>query len=647
MKEHLEGLFLRFRNEDDVAALGSVFDLAAPELMRVARHLAGDEAEAEDALQATFQTAIEKKLAWEPDGRVLPWMLGILELHVRKARQRAERAIEEDRLAPRTAGDPSAVVADQEVGAIVAERIAELPESYSAAVHSYLVEGKPAREIARSLGITANAASVRLHRGLKLLQRALPAGVSLGAAGAVLGSGRAQGLPTLRDSVMHEAARHAGPASTLAGGSGGTLVALLTGKNSLLVTGVAALVAGALYLSPLELSWSRSESTPGGEPIVLAREEQSAEILAAPPAPVPAPSLGVGREVAADSGEPAIARAPLDPEAWLARFVEAKDWREAWAIARELARLPGEDSLAVLRAIYQRIPVADHRRQVLKPFVFDPRHRNAVEILHLAMTDESLEVQKTALHYLRELSFLDFAEDVATYDAWYSRFGRLPVNEVVLASASDFVGRLHGLQGAELLREIERFRYLRLDNYGELSSAVKSAMMDAGLLRLIEGWLVGGDSQLSSRALSWASEFDPDEAWLRNHVVPLLQAGPEDELVHGAANALGKEGNAWAIPLLFDSFLALPAEARPTGYSQMRALADIGDPTVIPKMIAILVADPETHYSVGYFGLAEFTGVDYDESHGAEFWLAWWENNQQRLPAEVRGMSLPHVALTR
>ena len=37
-----------------------VFDLAAPELMRVARHLCRDESEAEDAVQATFLTALVK-----------------------------------------------------------------------------------------------------------------------------------------------------------------------------------------------------------------------------------------------------------------------------------------------------------------------------------------------------------------------------------------------------------------------------------------------------------------------------------------------------------------------------------------------------------------------------------------------------------
>ena len=39
------------------------------------------------------------------------------------------------------------------------------------------------------------------------------------------------------------------------------------------------------------------------------------------------------------------------------------------------------------------------------------------------------------------------------------------------------------------------------------------------------------------------------------------------------------------------------------------------------------------------------TGVDYDESHGAEFWTEWWEKNRQFMPVDVQGMSIPQVTI--
>ena len=56
----LEDLFERFRSRGDVGALAEVFDRAAPKLYAVARHLAREEGEAEDLVQASFLTALER-----------------------------------------------------------------------------------------------------------------------------------------------------------------------------------------------------------------------------------------------------------------------------------------------------------------------------------------------------------------------------------------------------------------------------------------------------------------------------------------------------------------------------------------------------------------------------------------------------------
>jgi DNA-directed RNA polymerase specialized sigma24 family protein len=52
-------LYLRFRDEADVAALGKLYDRAATELLRVAFHLVRDPPRAEDLVQQTFVAAIE------------------------------------------------------------------------------------------------------------------------------------------------------------------------------------------------------------------------------------------------------------------------------------------------------------------------------------------------------------------------------------------------------------------------------------------------------------------------------------------------------------------------------------------------------------------------------------------------------------
>ncbi len=86
--------FARYRSNGDAAALARVFDRNAPALLALARHLAPRGLEAEDLVQATFLTAIEKRGGCDARRRVGPWLAGILGHHARAARRRALRAAE-------------------------------------------------------------------------------------------------------------------------------------------------------------------------------------------------------------------------------------------------------------------------------------------------------------------------------------------------------------------------------------------------------------------------------------------------------------------------------------------------------------------------------------------------------------------------
>ena len=74
----LDRLFARWRRKQDVEALGRLLDATAPELLRIARHLSRDAAEAEDVLQATFLTAMERSASFDGERRFMPWAAGIL-----------------------------------------------------------------------------------------------------------------------------------------------------------------------------------------------------------------------------------------------------------------------------------------------------------------------------------------------------------------------------------------------------------------------------------------------------------------------------------------------------------------------------------------------------------------------------------------
>ncbi len=202
MKNHdLEVLFLRFRDGGDMLALAKVFDHAAPQLMPVAAHLAARRDEADDLIQATFLTAIERASSYERDRPVLPWLLGILALHARKLREKQGRLLDLERVHQREESGPEQLAAAGEVRQAVDAAVRELPTAYAGIVRRHLVEGLEPGELAGELGLSSGAARVRLHRGLKLLRRALPAAFSTGGYAAT----SSRGIESIREAVMERA----------------------------------------------------------------------------------------------------------------------------------------------------------------------------------------------------------------------------------------------------------------------------------------------------------------------------------------------------------------------------------------------------------------------------------------------------------
>ncbi|MCC7065509.1 MAG: sigma-70 family RNA polymerase sigma factor [Planctomycetes bacterium] len=234
-----ETLFLRYRETGDAQALALVFDRLAPELLLVAAHLAGGDL-AEDLVQATFLDAIRQRARWDRSLRLAPWLVGLLGNHVREARRQRKRVPDRERLEERSAERPEAAAEANECLAAVHAAVERLPRHYRQVLSLRLVHGLDLQQIANSLGVPLGTVKVRMHRGLALLRRALPAGLAMTVA-VLLSPGR--GLAAMRQVVLGNAAV---PTAGVAVGTG--VLAILGGivmKQGLAaVVAVVVLVAG-------------------------------------------------------------------------------------------------------------------------------------------------------------------------------------------------------------------------------------------------------------------------------------------------------------------------------------------------------------------------------------------------------------------
>jgi RNA polymerase sigma-70 factor (ECF subfamily) len=633
----LSRLFRRFSERGDGRALAAVFDATSKPLLELACHLVRDPAEAEDLVQAAFLTAIRKSASYDESAPVQAWLYGILWREAAKARRRAARAVDPRRVHARAEPDPLELVAAHEVPAAVGAALARLPARYREVLEPLLYEEKRADRIARDLARSPGTVRSQIHRGLEELRRALGPRFALHGLAAL----PTRGLARVRAEVLHAAGFPAAtaalaPAAALALTAGGVAMS----KSVVVGTAALALVAGGTWIALERSSEARSEAS--------VEVGSSSAALAVVPPDGAAPAADVQRvatEPAAGAPPAAPARAFEETVAfWLARFGEAPDdWRHGWNVAAEIAELPADEALAVMQAVWEHLSVPV-KEQALKPFVFHGGHPHALEVLHLAATDEALSVQERALGYLKSYAFRDFALDYGAYLAWAEENRTRPVGEVLADSARGFVGDLLALGPAQLagrLRELER---LDVRAGAPAGVDVAAVMRDAGGMRVIETALADPDPEVRSIALDWSKTLGADEPWLRTWVLPELTRPPEEtaETIGASLSALARPECAWARDDVLAYLERCTRERLPGLTSAGRTLAEMGDLAAIPRMIELMLADTtgELNYWVGYYGLAKLTGVTWQESYDAAWWAGWWEKNRARFPPEVAALSV-------
>lgn len=274
--------FAKYRSTRSVDAAATVYQRSVGRLRLVAASLLDDPNDVDEVVQESYAVALLRPESFDGARSVLPWLCGIVRhraLHLRRTARR--RLARESRVASgeSTTEDAIAAVSAAELVREVEERIAGLPRTYREVVARSVLGGDGSAEIARALGRAESTVRVQLSRGLRMLRRALPAGVGAALAVALLpGSGFAAIAPRigLRCGPVAGIPRHAA------------------------CRPFALAAAALLPCLALVVAWSREPGAPPAEP---------APVLAAvPPAPVAerdAAVLPLRTPIGSEASEPA------------------------------------------------------------------------------------------------------------------------------------------------------------------------------------------------------------------------------------------------------------------------------------------------------------------------------------------------------
>jgi RNA polymerase sigma factor (sigma-70 family) len=266
-------LLERFLTVRDEAAFEALARRHGPMVLGVCRRVLGNEADAEDAFQATFLILVQKGATVVPRSLVGNWLYGVAHNTALKAKaMNSKRRVKEQQASARPAARPSTAAA--QLQELLDEELSRLPDKYRVPVVLCDLEGKPLKEVARQLGWPQGTVASRLARARGLLARRLACHglvFSGGALAAHLSAGAATaGVPAaLLDTTVEAAARVAagGAATAVVPTRVAALIERVTRTvafRKLNTTAGLALLAAAGLLAGLLLCQAQAQDRPGG-----------------------------------------------------------------------------------------------------------------------------------------------------------------------------------------------------------------------------------------------------------------------------------------------------------------------------------------------------------------------------------------------
>lgn len=198
-----EAELVRRLKAGDGSAFEEVVRTLGGRLLSVARRFLRDEDSARDAVQDAFLSAFRGIQSFDQQSQLSTWLHRIVVnaalMRIRTRSRRPERPIE--RFLPKFAEDGHHVeqfaspdervdqaMEREEMRAMVRAAIAELPEAYRAVLLMRDIEDMSTADAAAALGISENAAKIRLHRARQALATLIRRNRSVGSAALRRGS---------------------------------------------------------------------------------------------------------------------------------------------------------------------------------------------------------------------------------------------------------------------------------------------------------------------------------------------------------------------------------------------------------------------------------------------------------------------------
>ena len=168
-----DDLLRRFGTVRDEAAFAALVRRHGGLVLDVCRSVLRNEADAEDAFQATFLTLAAAARRVRRPAALAGWLHAVAWRTAGKARRARDRRRAHEARVPPRADAPPPDPSWAEVRRAVHEEVNRLPDRYRVSIVLFYIVGHTQDEVGRALGLSAAGAKKRLERGRDLLRAAL------------------------------------------------------------------------------------------------------------------------------------------------------------------------------------------------------------------------------------------------------------------------------------------------------------------------------------------------------------------------------------------------------------------------------------------------------------------------------------------
>jgi RNA polymerase sigma factor (sigma-70 family) len=294
-------LLLRFVDHQDGAAFAALVQRHGPMVRGVCWRLLRNEADADDACQATFLVLVRKGRSVRKRHSLASWLYGVAFRTALKAKAlAAQRHVHEQRVAVAAAGEPWKEAAWRELCTVLDEEVQRLSEKYRAPLVLCYLQGRTRDEAAHQLGWSLRTLQRRLERAREILRlRLIRRGLTLSAgllATALSERAAAAVLPVGLVNLTIKAAQSYAVGKTAAGLTSGTAAELakgvlkamfiskLTGVTTIILAiAVAGSGAGLWTYHALAAERGDNKDKKAAQPEVKGEQRDSKDKKAAPP----------------------------------------------------------------------------------------------------------------------------------------------------------------------------------------------------------------------------------------------------------------------------------------------------------------------------------------------------------------------------